>query len=144
MTTTRPDIVTAARQWLDTPFHHQARLKGVGVDCIGLVIGVARELALIAPDFDIAAYPRVPDGKTLLPLAREHMTEIERAVMQPGDVVVVSFDKDPQHFGILGDYRHGGLSIIHATSDPGRVIETRLMFSQQMKFVAAFALPGVH
>lgn len=142
--TARTDIVTAARTWIGTPFHHQARLKGVGVDCIGLVIGVARELALIAPDFDIAAYPRVPDGKTLLPLAREHMREIPREAMQPGDVVVVSFDRDPQHFGILGDYRHGGLSIIHGASDPGRVIETRLMFSSAMHFVAAFALPGVH
>ena len=43
----RQDVVTAAREWIDTPFHHQARLKGVGVDCVGLVIGVARELALV-------------------------------------------------------------------------------------------------
>ncbi len=143
MSTSRTDIVTAARQWLDTPFHHQARLKGVGCDCIGLVIGVARELGMVAPDFDIAGYPRVPDGTTLMNTARMHMTEIDRAAMAPGDVVVVSFDKDPQHFGILGDYRHGGLSIIHGASNPGRVIETRLMFSEHMKFVAAFVLPGV-
>jgi NlpC/P60 family putative phage cell wall peptidase len=141
--TTRADIVTAARTWAETPFHHQARLKGVGCDCIGLVIGVARELGLITPEFDIAGYPRVPDGTTLMATAHEHMTEIRREAMQPGDVVVVSFDKDPQHFGILGDYRHGGLSIIHGASNPGRVIETRLVFSEHMKFVAAFALPGV-
>ena len=36
------DIVTEARTWVRTPYHHQARLKGVGVDCAGLVIGVAR------------------------------------------------------------------------------------------------------
>jgi cell wall-associated NlpC family hydrolase len=141
--TTRTDIVTATRQWLGTPFHHQARLKGVGCDCIGLVIGVARELGLIAPEFDIVGYPRVPDGVSLMALARLHMTQIDRADMQPGDVVVLSFDKDPQHFGILGDYPHGGLSIIHGASNPGRVIETRLMFSEHLKFVAAFALPGV-
>ena len=40
MTTTRTDVVAAAREWLGTPFHHQARLRGVGVDCVGLVIGV--------------------------------------------------------------------------------------------------------
>lgn len=141
---TRPEVVTAARGWLGTPFHHQAHLKGVGVDCIGLVIGVARELKLIAADFAIAAYPRIPDGKSLLNIARLHMTEIDRAAMQAGDVVVVSFDKLPQHFGILGDYRHSGLSMIHSASRPGRVIETRLMFSEQMKFVAAFKLPEVN
>lgn len=142
-TTTRPQIVAAAREWIDTPFHHQARLKGVGADCIGLLIGLCREFGFVAPDFDVTGYPRSPDGKTLLPMARQHMIEIDRAAMQPGDVVAVSFDKEPQHFGILGDYRHGGLSIIHAASDPGRVIETRLMFGAHMKFVAAFALPGV-
>lgn len=141
--TSRADVVAAARQWADTPFHHQARLKGVGVDCVGLVIGVARELGLIAPDFDVVGYPRVPDGTSLMALAATHMQAIERNSMQPGDVVVVSFDRDPQHLGILGDYRHGGLSIIHAAGLTGRVIETRLMFTEQMKFVAAFALPWV-
>jgi cell wall-associated NlpC family hydrolase len=142
--TTRTDIVAKAREYLDTPFHHQARLKHVGVDCIGLVIGVARELDLIAPDFDIQAYPRIPDGTTLLDTARQHMTEIDKSAAQPGDVLVISFGTLPQHFGIFGDYRHGGLSIIHAASNAGKVIETRLMFSSTMKFVAAFALPGVH
>ena len=142
--TQRTQIVEAARQWIDTPFHHQARLKGVGVDCVGLVIGVARELALVSQDLDVLGYPRTPDGTSLMQTMRQHMTEIDRAAMQPGDVIVVSFDKDPQHLAILGDYRHGGLSIIHAAGNTGRVIETRLMFSSAMTFVAAFALPGVN
>jgi hypothetical protein len=76
-------------------------------------------------------------------MAAEHMARIEREAAQPGDVIVVSFDAEPQHFGVLGDYRHGGLSIIHAASNTGRVIETRLRFSEAMRFVAAFELPGV-
>lgn len=142
-TVTRAAVVQAARAWLETPFHHQARLKGVGVDCAGLVIGVARELALVPADFDVGGYARTPDGSSLMDAATQHMTGIEREAMQPGDVVVVRFDAEPQHFGILGDYRHGGLSIIHAASHAGRVIETRLMFSRAMHFVAAFRLPGV-
>lgn len=142
MTARRTDVVQAARAWLGTPFHHQARLKGVGVDCVGLVIGVARELGLVAPDFDVDTYPRVPDGSSLMHLVNLHMTPLD-VEMAPGHVVVVRFDRDPQHLGILGDYRHGGLSIIHAAAEPGRVIETRLMFSQSMQFVQAFALPGV-
>ena len=142
--TSRTQIVEAAREWIDTPFHHQARLKHVGVDCVGLVIGVARELALVPQDLDVLGYPRTPDGTSLMATMRQHMTEIDRAAMQPGDVIVVSFDRDPQHLAILCDYRHGGLSIIHAAGNTGRVIETRLMFSSAMTFVAAFALPGVH
>lgn len=136
-------VVAAARSWIDTPFHHQSRLKHIGVDCIGLIIGVARELSLVPPDFDVQGYAETPDGRTLMRLAAMHMTEIAREEMGPGDVVVTRFDQGAQHFGILGDYRHGGLSIIHGASDPGRVIETRLMFGPSMQFVAAFALPGV-
>lgn len=141
--TTRAQIVQEAREWLDTPFHHQARLHRVGVDCVGLVIGVCRSLGLIDPDFDVTAYPRVPDGSSFMHLADQYMDRIDFADAQPGDAVVVSFDLDPQHIGILGDYRHGGFSIIHASSEAGRVIETRLMFSDHMRFVAAFSLRGV-
>lgn len=31
------DIVAAARGWIGTPYLHQASLKGVGTDCLGLV-----------------------------------------------------------------------------------------------------------
>lgn len=34
------DIIKIARSWIGTPYHHQASLKGVGCDCIGLVRGV--------------------------------------------------------------------------------------------------------
>jgi uncharacterized protein YijF (DUF1287 family) len=105
---------------------------------------VARTLGLVPPDFDVDAYPRQPDGKSLMHLVQMHMRGLHAdEAMQPGDVVVVRFDRDPQHLGILGDYRHGGLSIIHAAAEPGRVIETRLLFSQSMQFVQAFALPGI-
>ena len=36
--------VDIARGWIGTPYHHQASLKGVGTDCLGLVRGVYREL----------------------------------------------------------------------------------------------------
>jgi cell wall-associated NlpC family hydrolase len=144
MSTTPAHVVQAARAWLGTPFHHQARLQGIGVDCVGLVIGVARQLGLVPPAFDVAAYPRTPDGSSLMHLVHLHLQPLGPGVaMAPGHVVVVRFDADPQHLGILGDYRHGGLSIIHAAATPGRVIETRLLFSRSMQLVQAFALPGV-
>lgn len=41
---TREAIIAAARSWLGTPYHHQASLKGVGSDCLGLIRGIWREL----------------------------------------------------------------------------------------------------
>jgi len=140
--TTRAQVVQAARAWIGTPFHHQARLCGVGVDCDGLVIGVSRELGLVAPDFDVPAYSRTPDGTSLMAHCCAHMTRIYTP-MRAGDVVVLDFASYPHHMGIVCDYRHGGLSMIHASSTRGRVEETRLMYHARMRFVAAFALPGV-
>lgn len=141
--TTREDIVAEARTWLGTPWRHQHRTKGLAVDCAGLVIGVARTLGLVAPDFDVTGYSRNPDG-TLLAVCERHLQRIPREAMQPGDVVVVASAEDPQHLGIVGDYVHGGLSLIHATSTGQRgVVETRLMFAVNFKFRAAFAFHGV-
>lgn len=141
--TTRAEVVTEARKWLETPFHHQARLRGVGVDCIGLVIGVARALALVSPEFDIVGYSRTPDGKTLMLLAGLHMRRLDAGdPLLPGHIVVVDFAAHPQHFGIVAE-RGGNLSMIHAAGKIGKVIETRLWFHPGMRFAAAFELPGV-
>lgn len=142
MSATRAAVVAEARTWLGTPWVHQQRRKGVAVDCAGLVIGVARSLGLVAEDFDISGYSRHPDG-SLLALCAQHMVPLVRDAMQPGDVLVLAIEHDPQHMGIVGDYRHGGLSLIHAASGLGRVIETRLMFARNAVFRGAFALPGV-
>jgi cell wall-associated NlpC family hydrolase len=130
--------VEIARRYIGTPFHHQGRVPSVGLDCVGVLICVARELKLVASDFDVTGYHRQPDGADLMRHLSAHLEPVTQAEMQPGDIVCVAFDKHPQHVGIVGDYRHGGLSIIHAASKHGAVIETRLMFTQAMRFVAAF------
>ena len=140
----RAAVVAEARRWIDTPYQHQARLRGIGVDCAGLVIGVARELGIVAPDFDVQGYARQPDGSSLRQWCDQSMARIEQHAMQPGDVVVVAFDAAPGHLGILGDYAPGGHSIIHALGiTTGRVIETRLMFTRSMRFIRAYQMPGV-
>lgn len=135
-----------ARTCLGTPYHHTGRVPGVALDCAGLVIHVMRALRLMPLDFDVLGYAQAPDGQ-MRARCDEHLVPIARAAMQPGDAVLLITDMEPQHLGILGTYRSGVLSIIHATNArsvvPARVIETRLMFSRSLRFVAAYALPGV-
>lgn len=140
--TTQADIVAAARAELGTPWMHQARLPGVALDCAGLVIVTARRLGLVPDDFDIGGYGRQPDG-TLLAVCEQHMRRVDD--LELGAVLVVSITGEPQHMGIVGDYRHGGWSLIHAASNarPGRVIETRLMIHRAQQLQAIYRLPGV-
>ena len=143
--TTLLDVTRVARSYIGTPFHHMGRLPGVGLDCVGVLICCARELGLVTPGFDIPAYTPTPDGTTMLAWAKEYMTPLSREAMSPRNVILLITDTEPQHLAILGDYLHGGLSIIHAANSakPPRVIETRLMFSRVQRFVAVYALPGM-
>jgi cell wall-associated NlpC family hydrolase len=133
-------LVDFARSCIGTPYHHQGRLPGVGLDCVGLVLVAAKKAGAVDPSFDVAGYARLPDGHSLMRHLRERLREVGQKEMKPGDVVCVAFAKQPQHVGVVGDYRHGGLSLIHADGSRGKVIETRLMFTERMRFVAAFRL----
>lgn len=46
MTLSRQIIVAETRDWIGTPYRHQASLKGVGCDCLGLVRGVWRAVVV--------------------------------------------------------------------------------------------------
>lgn len=143
---TRAEIVAAARSALGTPYLHQGRVPGAagGMDCVGLPVWVACHLGIKPAGFDITGYQRNPDGHSLMRnIRREMAAELPLAEAQPGDVIVVSFDQYPHHVGLLGDYRAGGLSVIHADGRVGKVVEHRLLLSTSMRFVAAFSFPGI-
>ena len=65
--------------------------------------------------------------------------------LELGAVLVLATADQPQHLGIVGDYSHGGWSLIHACNAvrPPRVIETRLMFARNLQLRAIYRLPGV-
>jgi cell wall-associated NlpC family hydrolase len=152
----RAAVVAEARSWIDTPFAHQHDMKGHAVDCGGLIRGVSVALGLIPANYrDLApqrlrGYARTPDGDLGMQLCDFYWNRIAFDDARPGDVILVRWcDGPPQHGAILGDYPHGGLSMIHALGPrhPNKVIEHRLMFGTDgrapMKLVAAYSLPGV-
>jgi NlpC/P60 family putative phage cell wall peptidase len=85
----RNQIVAEARTWIGTPYRHQASVKGVGCDCLGLVRGIWRALYGSEPEA-LPAY--APDwaeasGRDMLAAAAgRHMTRIEPCDAAPGDV----------------------------------------------------------
>lgn len=91
MTIDRSAIIAEARSWIGTPYRHQASLKGVGCDCLGLVRGVWRALhggepermPVYAPD-----WAEANGEERLAAAARRHLIEIAPADAQPGDVLL--------------------------------------------------------
>lgn len=133
---TRAQIVSEARTWLGTPFHHQGRVKGCGVDCAGVVAGVGRALGLT--DFDTVCYGRQPDPLLMGSILRKYLEPKPISQAQPGDVLWMAFDRDPQHVAIVTD-----IGILHATSAIGKVVEHSLDATWRVRARACFGWPGV-
>lgn len=118
----RDDVIEFARTWIGTPFLHQGRLIDVGVDCAGLVIGIANEFKLAKTFKDKKNYSRNPTGTMMAEVLGEHLERINASEAIYGDILHFKFARFPQHVGILTDNE----TFIHADSHEGKVVETRL------------------
>lgn len=77
--------------WLGTPYRHQASLKGVGADCLGLVRGVWRELYGREPEAMpayTADWAEARGVETLAQAAGRHMTPVEIDASTTGDLLL--------------------------------------------------------
>lgn len=141
----RAAIVAEARRWIGTPYVHQARERGVGTDCAGLVIGVAMALGIIDADWPrrnahlgIGDHARQPSGGALQALCERFMFRVTHA--RDGDVLLLRFRREPQHMGIcVGD------GMVHALHGFGvrKVVEHRLGETWLRRIVAVYRMPGV-
>lgn len=123
---TREIIVSTARTWGGTPYHHQARLKGHGVDCAQLVIGVGLELGYIDHyPAEYMRYGRVARPDYMRARLTEFMDQIPESKAGPGDIIWMGWRKTaPIHLGIITNLHGDG--IIHAYAQDGKVVETAL------------------
>jgi NlpC/P60 family putative phage cell wall peptidase len=133
--TTRADVIAEARSWLGTPFAHQGRLRGVGVDCAGIVIGVAHALGI--SDFDHSGYGREPHGAMLTRLLNEHLIAIP--VTEPAAVLEIAFAREPQHLAILTDVD----TIVHAYQRIGACREHSFGAHWRRRVRGIYRFPGV-
>jgi cell wall-associated NlpC family hydrolase len=115
----RDALVRAAEGWLRTPFHHHARVKGAGIDCINLLCAVYEEVGLIE-HINLPYYP--PDW--MQHRSEERMlagilaTAHEVSVPEPGDVAVFRYGRCYSHGAIVTRWPE----VIHAIAALGAVI----------------------
>lgn len=127
------EIVTHARELVGKPWRHRAR-GPVAYDCIGLVV-YALTRAGISVD-DRIDYGREPWREGLrAELFSRYGDPVDP---EPGCVGLFRWiNKEPCHIGIIGNYRHGGLSLIHSHSSHN-VTEHALSGAWLKLFVEAY------
>lgn len=141
--TLQTDIVNQARTWIGTPFHHQARLKGKGCDCLGLIVGVVDELGLkdstgrLLASYDEVTYSKEPDGTYLIQKLTGLLEEVPVAEARAGDLVLFKVRENPQHLAILTDYE-GMIGMIHCYAQARRVVEHRLDDDWKSRLIKVF------
>ena len=133
--TARQAIIAEARSWIGTPYLHQGRVKGVGVDCAMLLLEVYERAGLIPhltlteviadPATQIAKYP--PDW--MLHRDEERYLEIVerfarrvpecglKSAPMNGDIALYRWGRTISHGAIIDRWPR----IIHAYSRSGQV-----------------------
>lgn len=135
---TREQILSAARELIGTPWAHQGRTPGVGIDCAGVVLHI---LKLNGITYDVSGYPYEPNGELTLH-ADACLTRIPKAAFQPADVLVFRIKRLPQHValatdkGILHSFNRGASTL-------SRVVETGLTDQWRAHIVAAYKFPWI-
>jgi NlpC/P60 family putative phage cell wall peptidase len=143
MTLHRSDIVREARTWIGTPYRHQASLKGVGCDCLGLVRGVWRALIGEEPE-PMPAYARdwaeAAKGEPLAEAGLRHLIAVACDECGAGDVLLFRWRAHcvAKHAAIAT----GEGTMIHA-HDGAAVAEVALAPWWRRRLAYAFRFPGV-
>ena len=142
---TRNDAVLAhAKDWLGTPYRHQASCRGAGTDCLGLLRGIWRDIYGAEPRV-VPAYTAdwcEPTGhEELLAAAQSLMVPVADRQAQPGDVLLFRMRRGAvaKHLGILSQIG-AAPAFIHAYSGHG-VVTSPLSAPWQRKIAAVFRFP---
>lgn len=133
-----------ARNWIGTPYLHQASSNQNGVDCLGLVRGLWREFYNQEPT-EVPSYSAdwsEPSGdERLLRAAREYLVPQCIDISRFGDVVLFRMQSGSvaKHLGILATSKDFP-TLIHAYTGHG-VVETPLTHAWTRRIVAQFSFP---
>ena len=142
----RDQIISTAYEWLETPYHHHAMVKHVGVDCAKLVAACALGAGLVTEQI-VNAMPNYPvqwhlhnrEERLIELLEAYGCVEKELIDTLPGDIVTFQFGRTTSHLGIMVN----DSQFIHARYDIGKVVLNDFNDDWNARWTRTYAFPGV-
>ncbi len=140
---TREALVAGARTWLGTPYLHQASLRGVGCDCLGLVRGVWRDVIGPEPEKPgpySADWAEASGVESLALAGQKHFHAIDVHDFDAGDVLLFRWRANvpAKHIAIATSRA----TMVHA-HEGAAVCEVAISPWWRRKLAFAFSFPGV-
>lgn len=132
---TSDEIIDQARTYKGVKWRHQGRNRSTGIDCVGLIAMVAKDLKI--SDYDFTSYQRRANGDEFLTHFRSNLPEVHVNDIEPGDVLVFADSKYQCHAGIMS-YKHGRPHFIHSFAGTRKVVEQELCKKWLEKLTHAF------
>lgn len=116
----RAALVGAAERWIGTPFHHSARLRNVGIDCVNLLCVVYFEAGLtshvILPYYVQDWMLHRSEELFLMGMLEQHLHEVPAPL--PGDVALFRYGRCYSHGAIVTQWPE----LIHSFAALGGVV----------------------
>lgn len=139
----RQSIIEAARSFIGTRYHHEGKIRGVGVDCATLIT-MSFEQAGVRPPINIATYSAQWHIHSEDPLYEKAIAANGGKLVdspQVGDIALYFQGKQFAHGTIVTVVEP--LTIIHAFAPARRVVEGRetefaQLVGQKKKFFSAW------
>lgn len=133
-------VIVEARTWIGTPWVHQGRLKGVGVDCAGLTGKVGETKGYVSSeDANFTGYGREPDPIKMKAALDRVFIRIVKESARPASIIWLKAGGDrAQHLGILTERN----TLIHAINFK-RVEELPIEAGERNRVVACYRYRGI-
>ncbi len=131
-------MIVEALTWIGTPYHHAARVKGAGVDCLTFIAEVYERVGIV-PHQQIPFYRpdffRHSKEETYLEGLLRNGKVVEFPL--PADIAIFKWGRIFGHAGIVIDWPRmvhcvGGSGVIEARGNTGKLM------GKEVKFISAF------
>lgn len=142
----RNEIIQESLSWTDTPYHHHARVKGVGVDCAMLVACVANKVGLMSdaemhliPNYPVQWHMHNREEKLIELLEIFGCKQKPKNETKPGDIICFQFGRVTSHLGIMIN----DTQFIHARYDIKKVVINTMNEEWENRWTFTYNFPGV-
>lgn len=120
---TKIQFVEEVKSWIGTPFHHEGRVKGAGIDCVGVAAASGANLGLKV--IDMEHYPKRPIDGMFEKAVDAQTIPASLDQLQLGDILKFRIREEPQHLAIVTQLVPQ-IRITHAFAQAKKCVENDL------------------